>query len=190
MFDVSALKVFAPQCNNCSMHAFGEVWSFTRMRLQTTLASVSEAAAQARAHDAGHSTIEYCLHIAGAEHYWARRLGGCAESERGALLERCLFEGYLHEGDFPSYFSNWSLSQAKGELDWTEGLIRPIFESPSEEQLNKELVSPIGDVVTGREGLLRLAQHAAYHTGQIVLLQQMIRNLNEMANPSNSPISY
>lgn len=156
------------------MHPFGEVWRFTRSRLTSILAAMSENEARFRAFSGGHSTIEYCLHMAGAEHYWASRLGGVPRSERGDLLERCLFEGFLHDGSFPSELSTHTLDQAQTELAWTFELIAPIFESPTESQLLMELTSPIGDAVSGREGLLRLSQHAAYHAGQIMLLQQML----------------
>lgn len=156
------------------MHPFGEVWIFTLKRLHSTLNAMNDHQASARAFEGGHSTIEYCLHIAGAEHYWASRLGACSPSERGTQLERCLFEGFLNEGPFPTELSNYTLSSAIEALEWTHSLIMPVYEAPTERQLSLELVSPIGDSVTGREGLLRLAQHAAYHTGQIVLLQQMV----------------
>lgn len=157
-----------------AMHPFGEVWRFTRTRLSSALDSMSERTAQFRAFASGHNTIEYCLHIAAAEHYWAHRLGSCPESARGTLLERCLFEGFLHDGSFPAEFAEFNLKQAVGELDWTMSLIQPVFDSPTESQVSMELTSPIGDAVLGREGLMRLAQHAAYHTGQIVLLGQVM----------------
>lgn len=155
------------------MTPFGEVWQFTRTRLDSILTGLDDRHIQWRPQSGFHCIGEYVLHVAGAEHYWARRLAPFEPTERGAKLEDCLFLSFLKDGAFPYSTEELTHDSLASALLETEQLIWPIFEAPSEDQLKMTLKSPIGDAVTGREGLMRLCQHAAYHTGQIVLIAQM-----------------
>ncbi|MER3401941.1 MAG: hypothetical protein C4336_08465 [Armatimonadota bacterium] len=53
----------------------------------------------------------------------------------------------------------------------TYALLRPIIENPTSDVLQKSVISPIGDPIDWREALIRVAQHASYHTGQIWLIR-------------------
>ena len=52
-------------------------------------------------------------------------------------------------------------------LETAYEVVGPVIESPSPEQLTMPVETVIGPVVNGVACLWRVAQHAAYHTGQI-----------------------
>jgi uncharacterized damage-inducible protein DinB len=150
------------------------VWLFTRQRLGPAHEGLTAQQLLWQPYVSGHCISEYLLHIAGAEHYWASRLTGRdpAATEFEGRLDRAVIDGFLADRPFP--FPGYELTRDVVEqaLAFTFAEVRAIFENPTQQQLEMALVSPIGDDVTGREGLIRLAQHAAYHTGQIWLLRQ------------------
>ena len=151
------------------MRDLADVWLFTRARLRQTLADLTDEQMLWRQHSDGHSIGEYLYHIAGAEHYWASRMSGRHPSgtEFEGKLDGAVLYGFLREGEFPFGEADMTKAKAEAALAFTYERIKPVFEEPRPEQLTMPLISPMGDNVTGREGLIRLAQHAAYHTGQI-----------------------
>lgn len=122
-----------------------------------------------RQHSAGHTIFELLYHVAGAEHYWASRLKGKSGPTDPflQLLDRAVFEGFLRDG--PTEFGPEYRTKAKivETLCFTYTELEPILRTPNVEQRQMPLTSPIGDAVTGEIGMIRVAQHAAYHTGQI-----------------------
>lgn len=157
------------------MTELGEVWAFTRVRLDQSLTGLTDEQMRKTPYPGGHSIFEIAYHIAGAEHYWATRLAGIDpnRTEYDAKIDRAIFDGFLREGDSPFTEDDLNQSSLSQALAYTEGLVRPIYENPTPEQLEFKMTSPIGDQVTGREGLIRLAQHAGYHTGQIWTIRLM-----------------
>lgn len=157
------------------MTELGEVWAFTRVRLDAALDGLTDDQMRVLPWSEGHSIFEIAYHIAGAEHYWATRMLGI-DPERtpyDAKLGRAIMDGFLREGNSPYGEEDLNLSSLGQALAYSEGLIRPIYEAPTEAQLTMRMKSPIGDDVSGREGLIRLAQHAGYHTGQIWTIRMM-----------------
>jgi uncharacterized damage-inducible protein DinB len=152
---------------------YGEIWNFTRLRLEPALAGITERQLQWKPFPKAHSIGEYLLHIAGAECFWATRLGGLPTTERDELLVRCLMLDFLEVGVFPVPNESITVERALDDLRYGGERVRQLIEHPTQAQLDMPLISPMGDPIDGRQGLWRLAQHAAYHTGQIVLLQQM-----------------
>lgn len=155
------------------MNDLASVWHFTRVRLDSVLADLSDEEMAARPMTGCHSIFDIVYHVCGAEHYWASRMGGrpLPDPDLTALLERAIFDDFLREGTAP-FGGEW-LTRLRLEAVMAEtfAMIRPIFEEPTPEKLEMRLTSPIGDPVTGREGLTRLAQHAGYHAGQIQLIR-------------------
>jgi uncharacterized damage-inducible protein DinB len=156
------------------MNDLAAVWRFTRYRLQQALEGLSDAQMSWRPFAEGHNIFEYVYHIAGCEHYWAARLNGDdpAATEFVAMLDRAAKEGFLIEGACPMSGEEMSGVAVRRALEISRNEIEPVYENPTPEQLSLALISPVGDSVSGSEGLTRLAQHAAYHTGQINLLRQ------------------
>jgi uncharacterized damage-inducible protein DinB len=155
------------------MTDLGLVWEFTRMRLDAALDGVTEVQAAWRPYPGAHCIAEHLVHVAGAEHYWAARLRGLDPrgSEFESKLDRSVREGYLVDGLPPFGADGTSLSFGRRCLDHSRAEIGDLMSAPSADQLAREVESPVGDQVTGKQGLVRLAQHAGYHTGQIWLIR-------------------
>ena len=160
-------------CQSCGMTEFAEVWQFGRGRLKATYERLSDEQMKWRPFPGGHCIYEYLFHVAGAEHYWATRLAGADPSatEFDAKLDKAVRNGFLLDEPFPFSEGEFRLELAIKALDKAYAEIGPIIEKPTAEQLAMQIESPIGPVVSGREGFHRIAQHAAYHTGQIWLLR-------------------
>ena len=93
----------------------------------------------------------------------------CDEFEAGVL--QCTRDSFLNEKPFPLSQAHCTAADVERALQLAYEQLAPIIESPTPEQLAKPVRSPIGDPIDGREGLIRAAQHAAYHTGQIWLMR-------------------
>lgn len=150
------------------MTQFAEVWQFTRTRLDAAIEGLTHEQMLWRPHPLAHNVYELLYHIAGAEYYWANRLGSRPpESEFERRLDRAVIEGFLQDAEFPFGIEDMSETAVRSVLHFSYDRLRPIIEAPTSEQYEMRLVSPVGDDVDGRTGLIRIAQHAGYHTGQI-----------------------
>lgn len=157
------------------MTDLGKVWAFTRYRLEKAIEDLTDEQIQKPPFPGGHSIGEIVAHIAGAEHYWAARLlqRDPDETELDAKLDLAIHDGFLRSGNSPFTLEELTLEKLQALLAYTDGQIRPLFENPTEAQLSFRMKSPIGDDVSGEEGLIRLAQHAGYHTGQVWTIRLM-----------------
>lgn len=147
----------------------GEVWRFTRARLAQSLDGLDATHGDARLGPGTHSIAEIALHIAGAEHYWWSRLAGVAPGhpDHDAKLDAAVIDGFLRDAPVPFEEHEITLANAHAALDRMFPRIEDLYANLTEAQAAQPLISPIGDSVDGHEGLIRLAQHAGYHTGQI-----------------------
>lgn len=154
------------------MTQFAKVWHFTRARLEQAMQGLTHEQMCWRPHSEAHTIFELLYHIAGAEYYWANRLGNRPpQSEFERRLDRAVIESFLAEGEFPFGTEDLTDSAVRSALRFSYDCLRPIIEEPSAIQLAMSLVSPVGDEVDGHTGLIRIAQHAGYHTGQIWLMK-------------------
>ncbi len=150
-----------------------DVWRFTRQRLSQAIDGLSDNQVTWRQHERSHTIAEILYHIAGAEHYWAARLHGQnpARTDYEGKLDLAVKDGFLRDGHSPFDDAEMTVAGCLAALEFTEVEIEPVLSSPTIDQLEMRLVSPVGDDVSGREGLARLAQHAGYHTGQIWMIR-------------------
>lgn len=72
---------------------------------------------------------------------------------------------------FPFPQSACTYEATQHALTRTYALLRPIIDNPTPDVLQKSVISPIGDPIDGHEALIRVAQHASCHTGQIRLIR-------------------
>jgi uncharacterized damage-inducible protein DinB len=151
------------------MQSLNEIWRFTRERLKPAYQDLSDEQLCWRPHDEAHSIAEIVYHIAGAEHYWATRLSqrDSRATEWEDKLDRAVIEGFLKEAPCPFEPHEMTKELLDQALEFTGFEVLPLLENPTEKELEMPIVSPIGDQIDGRQGLIRMAQHAAYHTGQI-----------------------
>ncbi|MCS7208998.1 MAG: DinB family protein [Fimbriimonadales bacterium] len=154
------------------MSELAALWRFTRARLAQAIEGLTDAQLNWRMFAGAHSIAEYLYHVAGAELYWAHHLGGwqpADEFEAGVLA--CTRDSFLNDAPFPLAASLCNTTDVHRALNLSYAQLAPIIDSPTPEQLAKPVRSPIGDPIDGREGLIRVAQHPAYHTGQIWLIR-------------------
>lgn len=155
------------------MTDFAQVWHFTRFRLNEAIHDLSDAQLCWRLRENSHTIGEIVYHIAGAEHYWGTRLSSKSPdaNEYDARLDSAVHDGFLREGGSPFAESEMTAAGIQKALSQSFEELKPVIESPTKAQLAMELTSPVGDEVTGRTGLARVAQHAGYHTGQIWMIR-------------------
>lgn len=159
-------------CWMTEMSDLASVWRFTRIRLAQAIEGLTDAQLSWRLFEGAHSIAEYLYHVAGVELYWAHHLASWQPAdafEAGVLA--CTCDSFLNEKPFPLSQSLCNTADVKRALELASERFAPLIESPTPEQLAKPVRSPIGDPIDGREGLVRAAQHAAYHTGQIWLMR-------------------
>lgn len=146
-----------------------DVWLFTRQRLDQSIEGLSEAQAAWRPHETAHTIAEMLYHVAGAEHWMATRLLGLdpEATERDKKIDRSVRASFITDDPFPFGAGECTLADARLALAETAPLAERVLKNPGPEILEKPLETPLGPVVEGVGGLWRIAQHAAYHTGQI-----------------------
>jgi uncharacterized damage-inducible protein DinB len=155
------------------MSELGDVWRFTRTRLDDAIRGLTPRQLAWKAHERAHSIAEIVYHVAACEHYWAARLAKIEpiEDDFDRRLEQAVHAGFLRDGDSPFGEVDATPEALSRVLERTAAEIGPLYDLPTPDQLSMPLTSPIGDPVTGKDGLTRLAQHAGYHTGQIWMLR-------------------
>lgn len=152
------------------MQSFLDIWQFTRDRLAPAYQDLTEEQLCWRSHDQAHNIGELLYHMAGAEHFWAARMSETDPHDTpwGEKLDKAVREGFLLEGTLsPFGQEDMKLPLIEKALDYSYKSLKPILENPTEKQLQMRMISPLGPEVSGYEGLLRIVQHAGYHTGQI-----------------------
>lgn len=151
------------------MHGLLDTWLFTRERLRPAYADLSQEDLLWRPFDGAHSIGELLYHIAGAEHYYATRIDGRdpAATEWERKLDRAVIDDFLAEGEAPFGPQDMQPDLIEKALQFSASELRPILQRADEMDLSMRFASALGANITGYEGLLRVTQHAAYHTGQI-----------------------
>lgn len=114
---------------------------------------------------------EAALHVAGVEVSFASQLTDAKLDEFGTRLKAAATDGVVNEKEFPFAASEITMDLVNEALGYSEQLVRPVIESPSEQLLAKEIVSALGPIINGEGALTRLAFHAAYHQGQTYLMR-------------------
>lgn len=148
--------------------AYFDVWNFTRVRLEQSYVDLSPAQLAFRPHPDSHNIAELLYHIAGAENFWVARFSGC---EPDPKLHSALMDGFLRDGKSPVSSEPISVSDVKPILDKNLSELGAILSAPTTEHLEIKINSPIGDEISGRDGMSRIVQHAGYHTGQIWMIR-------------------
>lgn len=150
-----------------------DLWVFGRKRFLASLSGLSEEQANWRLHNDAHTIIEITYHLAGAEHFWWARLNEVDpdSSAFDARLDSAVYDGFLRDGECPFAGEELTVANALAVYQRSGELIEPILMRPTADQLHMKLTSPIGDLTTGADGLIRLASHAPYHGGQVWMMR-------------------
>ena len=106
------------------------------------------------------------VHVAGVEISFASQLLGIELDEEGQRLKSSATNGVVNDNPFPYSNAELTPQNVKELLDKSKALVEPMISNPSQELLNKEIVSALGPIITGAGALARLSFHPAYHQGQ------------------------
>lgn len=157
------------------MSPYGEVWRFTRERMAPSYLDLSPAQLRWRPTADARSIGEMLYHVAGAEHWFGCRLRGIDpnSTDYDARLDRSVRAQFINDDPFPFEDVDMNVPMIESALQHTDGIVRPVLENPSQEVMTRLVETPLGPTVEGIGGLWRIAQHAAYHTGQIWTYRQM-----------------
>lgn len=149
------------------MSPYGEIWSFTRERLAQAFQDLSQEQLLWRPFPECHNIGEMLYHVAGVEVWFATRMSAVEDDPEFAKLSEAARAAYITSDPFPYGDAEMTLEKIDAVLATSGRLVSPVMSSPSESQLTMEVETVIGPVVPGVACLWRVAQHAAYHTGQI-----------------------
>lgn len=157
------------------MEGLVDVWEFTRMRLKQAHEDLTHEQGMWRPFKGANTIIEMMYHMAGAEHWFGCRILGInpEQSEFERKLDMSVRAQFLTGDIFPFTGDELTLEKARNALDFSEIRARKVLSSATPEQLAIKIESPMGPIVDGKGGLLRIAQHSGYHTGQIWTYRQM-----------------
>ncbi|MER3462227.1 MAG: hypothetical protein C4342_04295 [Armatimonadota bacterium] len=154
---------------------FGEVWLFTRERLAGAWEDLREQQLHWTPWPGAHSIAKILAHVAGAEHYLGSRILGIEPggNDEDARLDRAVIASFIEEDEpFPYAEEELTHSFVSSLLERSGAIAKRAVSHPSEEQLQRQFRAPLGNTITGRQALWRMAQHAGYHTGQIWTYRQ------------------
>jgi hypothetical protein len=149
------------------MSQYGEVWTFTRGRLEQAYQDLSDAQLRWRPHPESHCIGEMVYHVAGVEIWFGLQMSDTKRTAELAKLSEAARASYITGDPFPFDDSDMTKQALDAALETAYEVVGPVIENPSSEQLTMQVETVIGPVVNGVACLWRIAQHAAYHTGQI-----------------------
>lgn len=148
---------------------------FTRERLAGAWEDLEEEQLHWVPWSGAHSIAKILAHVAGAEHYLGSRILGIepASNEEDARLDRAVVASFIEEDEpFPYTEDELTPDFLKSLLERSGAVARRAVSNPTEEQLLRQFRAPLGNLITGRQALWRMAQHAGYHTGQVWTYRQ------------------
>jgi hypothetical protein len=154
------------------MSPYGEIWEFTRGRLKQAYEDLSDGQLRWRPFPGGHNIGEMLYHCAGVEVWFSVRMLPIGRTPELDRLAECARATYITEDPFPFSDGDVTLAAVDQALDLSAKLVRPLVEAPTPEHLTMPVETVIGPVVEGVGCLWRIAQHAAYHTGQMWTYRQ------------------
>lgn len=157
------------------MTEFGEVWLFTRERLAGAWEDLAEEQLHWTPWHGAHTIAKILAHVAGSEHYLGSRILGVdpASNQEDVRLDRAVIASFIEEQEpFPYSEEELTRGFVASLLERSGAIANRALSNPSDEQLQREFRAPLGNIITGRQALWRMAQHAAYHTGQIWTYRQ------------------
>ncbi|MCH7905192.1 MAG: DinB family protein [Armatimonadetes bacterium] len=150
------------------MSGFSATYELTRARMVQAIDGLSDEQLRWRPHKDALSVFEMLMHVAGGDTFFFLRLQEREGDDFEKRLERCARDKVINDEPFPFSDDEASMGLLVRALDHTYAILGPMLREP-EEWLDKEIETPLGPV-DGASGIFaRIAQHPAYHTGQVWL---------------------
>ena len=98
--------------------------------------------------------------------FFAARLQDRALSDEEKRIEACARDRVINDSPFPFSGAEVSGDLLHRTLERTRALVQPMLEDP-EPWREKQIETPLGPVDYAQGIFARIAQHPAYHTGQL-----------------------
>lgn len=136
-----------------------------------TISDLNDTQMNWRLHDKALSIGQMAVHVAGVEVSFASQLLGAELDEELAKLRRSATAGVVNDLPFPYANSELTTERVLELLEAGRSFLEPVITNPSADLLDKEIVSALGPIITGRGAFTRLAFHPAYHQGQAYLIR-------------------
>jgi len=153
------------------MSDFSKSWEISRSRLLDTISDLNDAQLNWRIHDSVASIGQMAIHVAGVEVLFGSQILGTELDEVGTRIKASATDGVVNDKPFPFADEEITTARVQDALSFAKGLVEQMIISPTKENLEIELVSALGPVITGQGALARLAFHPAYHQGQAYLIR-------------------
>lgn len=148
------------------MNGFADTYRISYSRMLQAVEGLTPAQLSWRPHPAALSIFEMLMHVAGGEMFFAARLLDRSLTDEERRIESCARDRVINDNPFPFSDSDASHSLLVSSLDRTHALVLPMMEDP-EPWASRQIETPLGPVDYAAGIFARIAQHPAYHTGQV-----------------------
>ncbi|HXH60898.1 MAG TPA: DinB family protein [Fimbriimonadaceae bacterium] len=148
------------------MTDFASIYKISHGRMLQSIEGLSDEQLGWRPHPKGLSIFEMLMHVAGGEMFFASRLQGLTLSDEDKKIESCARDKVINENPFPFSESEVNGDLLQETLAKTKALVQPMMDDP-EPWREKQIETPLGPVDHAQGIFARIAQHPAYHTGQV-----------------------
>ncbi len=156
------------------MNGFLETWQFTRGRLAQSWDGLSESQLHWRSPEGEGPIADILAHIAGCEHFLGKRILGedPRATEADAYFDDSARAVFLNDKPFPWPVEDMTSEGLAKQLATSGAVAERALSTGDTTKDNIVPDSPLGVPIDGMGAAQRMAQHAAYHTGQIWMIRR------------------
>lgn len=154
------------------MTDFAKSWTLSRGRFVAEIKDLNAEQLNWRLYPGALSIGEMALHVAGVEVSFSSQITGTELDEFGAKIKRSATEGVVNDLPFPYESSEIDPALVAKAIELAESLTKRLIEEPTADELEVQLKSALGPMISGEGALARFAFHPAYHQGQAYLIKQ------------------
>jgi uncharacterized damage-inducible protein DinB len=148
------------------MTDFAAIYKISRGRMMQAIEGLSDEQLRWRPHSDANSIFQMLMHVAGGELFFASRLLDKQLTEEEKRIERCARDKVINDEPFPFSDEEASLALLTSALDRSNAMVQPMMDDP-EPWREKQIETPLGPTDFAQGIFARIAQHPAYHTGQV-----------------------
>jgi hypothetical protein len=148
------------------MTDFASIYKISHGRMLQSIEGLSTEQLVWKPHPDANSIFQMLMHVAGGEMFFAKRLQDRELSEHEARIEACARDRVINDNPFPFRDEEASPELLLETLRASNAMVQPMMDDP-EPWREKQIETPLGPVDYAQGIFARIAQHPAYHTGQV-----------------------
>lgn len=148
------------------MTDFAAIYKISHGRMLQAIEGLSTEQLVWRPHSDANSVFQMLMHVAGGEVFFASRLQGLSLSDEEKRIEACARDRVINDNPFPFPDSEASPELLVETLRRSNAMVQPMMDDP-EPWRDKQIETPLGPTDFAQGIFARIAQHPAYHTGQV-----------------------